>query len=285
MKKMTVLFFLAVNMFCPLAWAEDITWIRWDDPPIFIFSGPFKGRGLLDNVESELRRKLPQYTHKTIEGTVPRVLKEAEAKAPVCNAGWLDTPEWSKLFYFSRPVFVIPANGILLPKSRLTEVRNLAPYSLQKFLDDKKDWKLGVGRLYGVGIDDVLIKNNYQKNPQVITIATSLRVHKMLHSNRIQYTLGYPFEAVYYNKLLDGKNNEVVHIPVTENAARVEVVVACPKTPWGAKVIADIDQVLQNRALLEKFEKGVDRWLSIEDQEKLAPARKEFYRKNYPSLK
>lgn len=281
----TLWFFLIANMICSLAGAEDITWIRWDDPPIFIFGGPFKGQGLLDTVELELRKKLPQYNHKTIEGTVPRVLKEAEARASVCNAGWLDTPEWSRLFYFSRPVFVIPANGILLPKKRLDEVRNLAPYSLQKFLDQKKSWKLGVGRLYGVGIDDVLFKNNYQKNPQVITITTSLRVHKMLHTNRIQYTLGYPFEAVYYNELLGGKNKEVVYIPVTENPARVEVVVACPKTPWGAKVIADVDRALQNKTLLEKFEKGVDRWLSSEDRAQLAPARKEFYRKNYPSLK
>lgn len=281
----TLWFFLIANMICSLAGAEDITWIRWDEPPIFIFSGPFKGQGLLDTVELELRKKLPQYNHKTIEGTVPRVLKEAEARAPVCNAGWLDTPEWSRLFYFSKPVFVIPANGILLPKKRLDEVSNLAPYSLQKFLDQKKSWKLGVGRLYGVGIDDVLFKNNYQKNPQVITITTSLRVHKMLHTNRIQYTLGYPFEAVYYNELLGGKNKEVVYIPVTENPARVEVVVACPKTPWGAKVIADVDRALQNKTLLEKFEKGVDRWLSSEDRAQLAPARKEFYRKNYPSLK
>ncbi|WP_374035304.1 TIGR02285 family protein [Bdellovibrio bacteriovorus] len=285
MKRRILLSFLIVNIFCPLAGAKDLTWIRWDDPPIFIFSGPFKGQGVLDTVEGELRKKLPQYQHKTLEGTVPRVLKEAEGKSQICNAGWLDTPEWSKLFYFSTPVFVIPANGILLPKSRLDEVRNLAPYSLQKFLDSKKSWKLGVGRLYGEGIDEVLIKNNYQKNPQVITISTSLRVHKMLHSNRIQYTLGYPFEAVYYNDLLGSKADSVVHIPVTENSERVEVVVACPKTPWGAKVIADVDRVLQNKALLEKFEKGVDRWLSAEDREKLAPGRKEFYRKNYPSLK
>ncbi|WP_041577287.1 TIGR02285 family protein [Bdellovibrio bacteriovorus] len=285
MKRLILLSFLVVNIFCPLAGAEDITWIRWDDPPIFVFSGPFKGQGVLDTVEDELRKKLPQYQHKTLEGTVPRVLKEAESRTHICNAGWLATPEWSKLFYFSTPVFVIPANGILLPKSRLGEVRNLAPYSLQKFLDAKKSWKLGVGRLYGEGIDEVLTKNNYQKNPQVITIATSLRVHKMLHANRIQYTLGYPFEAVYYNELLNSKADSVVHIPVTENSARVEVVVACPKTPWGAKVIADVDRALQNKALLEKFEKGVDRWLSAEDQEKLAPARKEFYRKNYPSLK
>ncbi|WII71631.1 TIGR02285 family protein [Bdellovibrio sp. 22V] len=261
---------------------KELVWIRWDDPPIFIFEGPFKNQGLLDVVENEITKKLPQYQHKRLDATVPRVLKEAELKSPICNAGWLDTPEWAKLFYFSKPVFLIPTNGVLIKKKNVSQLADLKrPFSLQTLLDKKPQWKLGIGRLYGEGIDDVLRKNNYQKNPKIITIATSLRVHKMLQADRIQYTLGYPFEAVYYNQLLGPQSETVVHIPLADNAPFVEVVIACPRTDWGAKVIANVNKALHDKKTLDNIAHGVDRWLSSDDKKRLAPAKKAFYQKNY----
>ncbi len=257
-----------------------ITWIQWDDPPIFILSGPFVGQGLLDVTQKVVSTRLRQYIHKTIEGTVPRVLKEGEKKSPICNAGWLDTPQWGKIFYFSKPVFVIPSNGILISSKHVEEVAKLRPYSLQKFLDAKPNWKLGVGRLYGEGIDEVLFNNNYTKNPKIITISTSLKVHEMLHSDRIQYTLGYPFEAVYYNKLLKS-DHEVEYLPLTDNAQFVNVVVACPKTDWGKKVIEDVNKVLQDPKVLDEIKAGVDRWLIPRDRDRLTEPRRAMREKFY----
>ncbi|WP_413294867.1 TIGR02285 family protein [Bdellovibrio sp. HCB185ZH] len=259
---------------------QVITWMRWDDPPIFILQGPYQGQGLLDITEKIITKKLPQYSHDSLVSTVQRVLVEAEKGTHACNAGWLDTPEWHKLFYFSKPVFVIPSNGILLKKSKLEEIQSLEPYSLQKFLNKKQIWKLGVGRLYGVGIDEVLVKNQYQKNPKIITISTSLKVHQMLQSDRIQYTLGYPFEAVYYNEYLNAKDR-VVHLPLTDNKPIVDVVVACPRNEWGKSVIDQVNKVLKNNPeILDEIRKGVDRWLTSEDQKRLEKPRKEM-RENY----
>lgn len=257
----------------------ELTWIHWDDPPIFIFSGPYRGQGLLDTIERILREHLPEYQHLTVEGTVPRILKEAELKTPICNAGWLETPGWSKLFYFSKPVGTIPTNGVLIKESLLKEVEGFQ--SLQTFLDKKPNWKLGVGRLYGEGIDEILTKNNYQKNPQIITVGTSLRAHRMLHSDRIQYTLGYPFEAVYYNKLLEG-GDKVVHVPLKDNSSFVNVVVACPKTEWGLKVINDVNKVLEKKKVLPQFSAALERWLSAEDIKRLEAPQSEMLKKFYP---
>ncbi|XGC81434.1 TIGR02285 family protein [Bdellovibrio bacteriovorus] len=262
--------------------APPLTWIRWNDPPIFIFEAPFKGQGVLDVVERGLIAALPQYRHKHLEANVPRVLKEAEEKSPICNAGWLDTPEWAKLFYFSKPVFVIPANGVLLKESKLREVKGLK--SLQDFLDKKPHWLLGVGRLYGEGIDEVLNKNNYKKNKKILPVASSLLVHRMLNTNRVQYTLGYPFEAKYYDELFGNTKDRVVYVPLSDNKPFVEVVVACPKTEWGKQVIKDVNKALNNQALLKSFEKGVARWHSIEDQKRLEPELVKFYQRNYPGL-
>ncbi|UOE99811.1 TIGR02285 family protein [Bdellovibrio reynosensis] len=262
--------------------ARTLTWIRWNDPPIFIFEAPFKGQGVLDVVERELIAALPQYRHKHLEANVPRVLKEAEEKSPICNAGWLDTPEWAKLFYFSKPVFLIPANGVLLKQSKLREVKGLK--SLQDFLDKKSHWLLGVGRLYGEGIDEVLFKNDYKKNKKILPVASSLLVHRMLNTNRVQYTLGYPFEAKYYDELFGNTKDRVVHVPLSDNKPFVEVVVACPKTEWGKQVIKDVNKALTNLSLLKRLEKGVARWHSQEDQKRLEPELVKFYQRNYPGL-
>ncbi len=257
----------------------ELTWIRWDDPPIFIFAGPYRGQGILDNVERILREQMPQYQHLTVEGTVPRILKEAELKTPICNAGWLETPEWSKLFYFSKPMAAIPTNGVLIKSSLLKDVEGLQ--SLQNFLDQKPSWRLGVGRLYGEGIDQILNKNNYQKNPQIITVGTSLRAHRMLHRDRLHYTLGYPFEAVYYNRLFQG-TDEVVHIPLKDNSSFANVVVACPKTEWGQQVINDVNKVLEKKQVLPQFSAGLERWLSAEDIKRLQAPQSEMLKKFYP---
>lgn len=285
--KFRMIIYLLLNLFTSMSSfakseTNQLTWIRWNDPPIFIFESPFKGQGVLDVVEKELIAALPQYKHKHLEANVPRVLKEAEEKSPICNAGWLDTPEWAKLFYFSKPVFLIPANGVLLKESKLREVKGLK--SLQDFLDKKPNWLLGVGRLYGEGIDEVLNKNNYKKNKKILPVASSLLVHRMLNTDRVQYTLGYPFEAKYYDELFGNVKDRVVHVPLTDNKPFVEVVVACPKTEWGAKVIKDVNKALNNKALLKRMEKGVARWHTPADQNRLEPELVKFYQRNYPGL-
>lgn len=239
---------------CP---AKSIMWARWNAPPNFIVEGPFLNEGVLNIVENELKKALPQYEHEKIEAGIPRILKEAEAKSPICNAGWLNTPEWSKLFYFSKPVFIVASNGLLIKSSLAKELlKEKGTHSLQSILDRKSNWVLGVGRLYGEGIDEILIKNNYQNNPKISNVTSSLLAHKMLQLGRIQYTLGYPTEAQYYNELLKNDSDKIVFIPLSDNSPFVEIVAACPKSSWGAAVIKDINKALDNKKRLERITMG-----------------------------
>ncbi|WP_413582298.1 hypothetical protein [Bdellovibrio sp. HCB288] len=163
------------------------------------------------------------------------------------------------------------------------ELKSLVPLSLQKVIDQKPQWTLGVGRLYGEGIDEVLIKNNYKKNPKIKVVDNSLLAHQMLHTGRIQYTLGYPFEAFYYNKLLKSPGS-VEYLPLKDNGDFVYVVVACPKNEWGKNVIESVNLVLNNSKVLDEIRRGVDRWLSINDQNILVGARRKMIETYYPDL-
>lgn len=284
---MRFIFVLAVSLlsFEISAGVQTIIWARWNDPPIFIIEGPYVSEGALNIVENELKHALPQYIHEEIAAGIPRILKEAKAKSPICNAGWLNTPEWSKLFYFSRPIITIPSNGILIKTSLARDLlKDKKVHSLQSILDKKPGWILGVGRLYGEGIDKVLFKNNYQSNPKIFTVSSSLLAHKMLELDRIQYTLGYPFEAQYYNELLKNESDKVVYIPLSDNSPYVEVVAACPRTEWGEKVIKDINKVLNNKNRLERIDRAFNRWFNSDIQKQLIPVKAKFYKKNYPNL-
>lgn len=285
MRVSRVFFAVVALLLCLNCSAKTIMWARWNAPPNFIVDGPFLGEGILNVVEKELKKALPQYTHEEIEAGIPRILKEAEVKSPICNAGWLNTPEWGKLFYFSKPIFIIPSNGLLIKASLARELlKEKGTHSLQSILDKKSNWVLGVGRLYGEGIDDVLIKNNYQKNPKISNVTSSLLAHKMLQLGRIQYTLGYPFEAEYYNELLKSNSDKIVYIPLSDNSPFVEVVAACPKSSWGAAVIKDINKTLDDKKRLERIKQAFTRWLSPSEQKRLLPEITKFYHKNYPAI-
>lgn len=262
---------------------NEITWIRWDDPPLFIFSGPYQGKGILDGAEKELRKQLSQYKHRSLDATVSRAAKEAELKSHTCVAGLLDTEEWRRVFHFSKPVFVTPTNGLLFKQSHQKEIADLAPYSLQKILNKKPHWKLGVGRLYGDGIDPVLLKNDYKKNPKIISISSSYRVHQMLAKDRIQYTLGYPFEASYYNRLFETKD-PVIYRPLTDNPPTGIVYVACSRSDWGQKVINDVNKILETPGVLFNMAAGGRLWFPERDDPVLKKTRDDLYKKNYPKL-
>ncbi len=268
----------------------QVTWTRWNDPPIFIEDLPFRGEGLLGKMEEEIKKELPEYEHSLIWVNFPRVLQSAKEKRETCNAGWLDTPEWRKVFYLSKPSFIIPANGVLIKKKNLHLVRDLGPYSLRRLLSAKY-LRMAIGRLYGEGVDDYLKKVNYQNHPQIDVVKNSATAHKMLQMDRVNYTIGYPFEAYYYQQIMKTQDafkgkvqDQIIHLPLEENANYVEVVFACAKTPQGKKVIDRINKLLTDKKRLKRFEGYLDRWLSVDEIKKLELPRKYFYKKYYPQF-
>lgn len=273
-----------------MAQQGNVTWTRWNDPPIFVEDMPFKDQGMLDRMEEDMRKALPEYSHSNIWVNVPRVIQLAKEIHETCNAGWLDTPEWRDIFYFSKPSFIIPANGILLKEKRLS----LIPKKKKLFLKDIleiKGWRMAIGRLYGEGIDPYLQKINYQRHPKIDVVQNSATAHRLLRLNRVDFTLGYPFEAFYYRELLERDkelsskiHEKVTHLPIADNGNYVEVVFACAKTPQGKKLIDKINKLLTNKKRLKRYESYLDRWLSAEEIRKLRKPRENFYKKNYPKL-
>lgn len=248
-----------------------LNWVKWNDPPIFIFDGPYRNVGLLDLIQQDMEVSLPQYTHMTTHANVLRVIELAKEGKTYCNAGWLDTPQWRELFYFSRPHVVIPSNGIIIKeelyKRLLPELKKFKGKPPLSFFFENEKLKSALGRRYGEGIDDYLDKINYLEKEQIIKSNSSLLAFKMLFRDRVDFTIGYPFEIKFY-ELGIANPVKLVHIPVSDNHPTVPIVFACSKTMDGLKIIQLIDNTL-TRHHIQLFESYLDRWLSPDDILKL----------------
>lgn len=255
---------------------HTITWTSWDNPPAYVLSGKEKGMGIQDQIEKDITSLLKEYVHERLTVNISRVLQMAKEDGTSCNAGWLDTPEWRELFYFSKPVFIIKSNGAIIRKDKARLFKYSKKISLERLLAEK-NLRLGVSRAYGQGIDQILQKYNYQNNPMIDVVSSDLLAHQMLRKGRVDFIIGYPIEINYYRQMSNDQS-DVVYLPLEENEDTIEVVLACNKTAIGKQVIDQINKLLDKKSL-KRFEKYQDYWLSPEEIKNLADDRRKFYQR------
>lgn len=241
-----------------------LTWVKWNDPPIFIFDGKYKGTGLLDLIQKDIESLLPEYKHVTINANVLRVIELAKNSSNTCNAGWLNTPEWSSIFYFSNPSVIIPSNGVIMKKDIFNKISGEKSYPSPtppaSYFFDNKSLTSSLGRRYGEGIDDYLDKINYEKREDIIKSNNSLIAFKMLLRDRVDFTIGYPFEIKFYEMTINKEKGSLVHIPVSDNSPTVPVVFACSKNDFGREVINKINKQITRKKLAD-FDSYLRSWL------------------------
>lgn len=251
----------------------QITWMKWNDPPIYILDGPYRSVGLLDLIQQDMEVSLPQYDHTTKRARIVDILELAKEKKEICNAGLLDTPDWREFFYFSRPHLIIPSNGVIVKAALydklLPELKALNGNPSLSFFFENKKLTAAVGRRYGVDIDSYLDVNE-KDNPYIKT-KDNLHAFKLLFNNLADFTIGYPFEIKFYEQGL-ANPTKLIHIPIAETPETTSIVFACSKTPAGLKAIELINNAL-TRHHIQLFESYLDRWLASDDILKLHKAR------------
>lgn len=255
---------------------QTITWTSWDNPPAYVLKGKDKGLGIQDQIERELIGSLKGYIHEQLQVNIARVLQMAKEDETSCNAGWLDTPEWRELFYFSKPAFVIKSNGAIMRKDKAKKFGYNQKITLDKLLAEK-NLRLGVSRAYGKGIDQVLEQYKYKNNPLIDVVSSDFLAHQMLRKGRVDFIIGYPIEINYYRQMSNDKT-ELIYLPLEENEDTIEVVIACSKTATGRQVIDQVNELL-DKERLKRFEKYQDYWLSPIEIKNLTEDRQKFYRK------
>jgi len=236
-----------------------IRWLTWEQTPNFITKGQFVGQGLGDSFNRGLQSKLPQYHHTNIITNARRynlLIREEN----VCVAWAWIIPGSQYYRVHSRAVSLAPPTGILTLKAKQNlfgkpgEILSLATL-LQKpnltlgYLEDMK---------YSKKVNNLL--EQYRGNENIhFSSRAQVEFHlTMLDRNRLDYFFAYSAQAIY-DAELKGIPNKYQFYNIKEIKMYSSLHSHCSKTPFGNKVMTDINSILTNEVLMEQLA-VVERW-------------------------
>lgn len=244
---------------------KELTWLGMEFPPFFIAEGVDADKGIADEMVRMLRGKMPDWKHRSETASTAEIQLRIRAGEQVCSPAYIRTPEREQFMAFSLPDLLLPPNGITVRRADLARFGDGGPVSLAALLKDSS-LRLGVakGRSYGEAIDAILLQHKQAKHVYSRfgdDIYASL--FELLNRQGVDYILGYPYEAAFHarSRNLEGS---FVSLPLQESPAMIEAHVACPKTPWGASVIAAIDAALRGLRGTAEHRALVERWIGPE---------------------
>lgn len=244
---------------------KELTWLGMEFPPFFIAEGTDADKGIADEMVRLLRARMTDWKHRSETASTAEIQLRIRAGEQVCSPAYIRTPEREQFMAFSLPALLLPPNGITVRRTDLARFGNGGPVSLAALLKDSS-LRLGVakGRSYGEAIDSILTQHKQAKHVYSRfgdDIYASL--FDLLTRQGVDYILGYPYEAAFHAKS-KGLEAAFVSLPLEESSAMIQAHVACPKTPWGASVIAAIDAALRDVRGTAEHRALVERWIGPE---------------------
>lgn len=268
----------------PLAAAppiKQIVWFHSDFPPIFILSGPFKGRGTADRREEFLMRQIPSFSHTKVTANVARMQEEMKNQNNICSSSLLKTPEREKNFIFSDALTEILPNGLVTLSSNRTV--------LEPFLNDRGELRLAeliasekfriavaAGRSYGQTIDASLLAG-VGSGKVVPFNASDIFASGLLQVSNNQgadAVMGYAIELSWAILRFHQDSGRFWFIPVEGETALTPVHVACSRSPLGAELIAQVNALIHLGNAQEAAARAYIEWLPADIAQYYERARK-----------
>jgi uncharacterized protein (TIGR02285 family) len=243
-----------------IARAEDarptVTWVMAVPPPIHIVS-PSGATGYADQTLAWFTERLPGFRHEVIGANSNRLQEMIAAADGVCGGAMLKTPEREATIQFSRPVYWMLPNRLIVSAER--------PAALDAHLDAQGEVDLpalladrsftgGVqqGRSYSPEIDRALA------GAAGLVSIRGPGHFDMLASGRFDWTIGFPIEGFYWARRLEnspektdfladlgGTNLAYLSRPIAGNTALMPGYIGCSKGPIGRRVIAELDRLIE----------------------------------------
>jgi uncharacterized protein (TIGR02285 family) len=265
-----------------------ITWAVVELPPISIFktSNPTRlkdlDNGSTDITTRAIAAQLSDYEHKVLSVSTTRIITDMSAGKPLCLGAVLPSPEIEHIAYLTPRGITPPAHLIVRKSDQQRITQGAVAVSLTSLLaDEKLTGLIDARRPQGKGIDELITKPQKQLKKAQFTHFTA-QYSSLLNSvdtGESDYTIELPFVMEYYNrkKVLA---NELVAIPLIEASTPHTVHVACTKSPWGAKVIREMDSAI--RAAIKddrSMRSALLHWLPENLQTEYAPLLDAYFKK------
>jgi uncharacterized protein (TIGR02285 family) len=243
-------------------------------PPASIVNGPHRGEWIVDGLVSLYQEHLPEYEHQHLVANMARILFTMRQGQNACYAGFFKTPEREEYIYFSIPNIIAISNVIVVKKSRKeTLFGDVEEVSLKDLLANRQ-LRLGLtkDRAYGNNINNVLAPYK-EADDRLLFRAGQNSLQGLLHmldSERIDYTIGFPWEVSYVAGQigLTGMFG-IVHIQEMQEHQWTYNYIGCTKNEWGYEVIRKINAILRELRPTEEHLYHQLKWFPKEMEEEI----------------
>jgi uncharacterized protein (TIGR02285 family) len=274
--------FLIITLAAPVsAQAKDsLVWLKRDLPPLFIFDGPQKGQGVIDQLLRQLIAGMPQYQHSVLKVNRARGLQMLHEPALTCDAALNWSKERESWIAFSLPVFRAMSNGLAI---RRNDREVLTPFL--------KDGEVDLAALLATGSVTlgIVAERNYgdfldtllkQAPGKVLTshygndaLGSLLQMQRL---GRLQLLLGYRPEIRYQAQLQGIAEDELEFFPIRGTGKYLSGYIGCTNTPQGRQAIVEINQLL--RALpRDHLSEAYAGWLDPQSRSDYLQAARDFF--------
>jgi uncharacterized protein (TIGR02285 family) len=274
---------LLIAMLAPPALAqpkETLVWLKRDLPPLFIFEGPKKGLGIIDQLLTKLIAGMPQYQHSVMRVNRARGLQMLHEPSLTCDAALNWSKERESWIAFSIPVFRAMSNGLAV---RRVDREVLAPFIKDGEVDlaallSTGSVTLGIvaERNYGEFLDALL----KQAPPKALTLhygndalGSLLQMQRL---GRLRLLLGYRPEIRYQAQQQGIEEDELQFYPIRGTGKYLSGYIGCTDTPQGRQVIAEINQLLRTLPR-DYLSEAYAAWLDPESRREYLEASRTFF--------
>ena len=259
---------------------ENLVWLKRDLPPLFIFEGPKKGLGVIDQLLPTLIAGMPQYQHSVIKVNRARGLQMLHERSLTCDAALNWSKERERWIAFSIPVFRAMSNGLAvrrIDREVLTSFIKEGEVDLAALLATS-NVTLGIiaERNYGEFLDSQL----KQAPPKALTfhygnnaLGSLLQMQRL---GRLQLLLGYRSEIRYQAQQQGIAEDELLFYPIRGTGKYLSGYIGCADTPQGRQAIIEINQLLRTLPR-DHLSEAYAAWLDPESRSEYLQAAKEFF--------
>lgn len=271
------MFFLLIALLLTVvsAQAKDaVSWFRVDIPPVYILAEERGKGGFGEESMQFVIDRLPQYQHDVVTMNLSRGVAQFKEGTNICFSTLLKNSEREEFIEFSIP------SQLVLPLHLVVREKDLSSYSsllnddgevnLEKMLSEGNQL-LGIaaGRSYSSTIDDILAdfgdhSNVYSRSS--MDVAGGLL--RMLQLGRVDCILEFPVTVGYTLKVNQSDSTPLVFLPIQGMPPFFQAHFAAPKTPWGRKIISEINDVLRKCRTSKEFVGMYGGWLSGQTRER-----------------
>ncbi|WCL55357.1 hypothetical protein [Gimibacter soli] len=226
---------------------QVIGWVSYDNHPIHIASGPFKGEGFGDLTLDDIEQLMPAYQLDRMQVSAARMMRLLDGDTPVCASVLMKTPERAAKYLYSPPVHVISGNHLIVRVEDAARARAALDGDVIDVARLPAAGFASMGkvrtRMLGPAIDPFV--DEMKAAGRVVEVNNLAAVLSLLARERVDHAFGNPEEVGYFERAEpETYAGRLVVFPVKGAAKTILGYFACAKTSVTAAFLSDLGRLM-----------------------------------------